>query len=62
MIRDLPEILSPADMAQLMGVHPNTIRRQCREGLIPHVKVGQKIGIPRDLVFRTIIELEEQLG
>lgn len=62
MISDLPEIISADELARLIGVHPNTVRRQCREGVIPSVKVGQKIAIPRDLVFRTIIEKEEELA
>lgn len=62
MIHDLPELLSATELAKQAGVHPNTIRRQCREGTIPSVKLGQKVLIPRDLVFRKFIEMEEQLG
>ena len=61
MVSDLPEIISAEELARLIGVHPNTVRRQCREGIIPSTKIGQKIAIPRDLVFRTIIQKEKQL-
>lgn len=61
MIHDLPEVLSPNQLAELIGSHPNVVRRQCQSGVIPSTKVGSKWVIPRDLVFHKLIEMEEEL-
>jgi excisionase family DNA binding protein len=40
--------LSLAEVADMLGVHPRTIRRRIKEGAIPGYKVGQQIRIRRD--------------
>lgn len=32
--------------ADVLGVHPSTLSRQCSYGLFPHVKVGRTVRIP----------------
>lgn len=44
-----PETLITVDQASLLAqVHPETIRRGCRSGQIPHVKIGRVLRIKRD--------------
>lgn len=61
MIKDLPELLSTQDVVDITGgkVDPSGLRRSCREGGIPAVKINNKWFIPRDLVFKDIISWEE---
>lgn len=61
MIRDLPEVLSPNQLAEIIGSNPTAVRRQCQSGTIPAAKVGSKWVISRDLVFHKLIEMEVKL-
>lgn len=61
MIHDLPEVLTTDAFANLMGWHPGSVRRQCQRGIIPAIKIGSTWAIPRDLVFKKFIEMEDQL-
>ena len=61
MIRDLPEFLTPEQLANLMGVHPVTARGYCRDGVVPAVKIGRIWMIPRDLVFGELLRKEQEL-
>lgn len=42
-------VYTPAEVAELLGVHETTVRRWIRAGSIPHVKVGvnERILIPK---------------
>lgn len=61
MIRDMPEMITPDALAKYTGISAHTIRRQCRDGVIPATKIGVQWVIPRDLVFANLIEMEEKL-
>lgn len=41
--RQLPALLSVAEYAQLMNLSVVTVRKQCRDGLLPAVRVGEKL-------------------
>lgn len=58
MVKDLPEILTPEELASLIHANPQCVRRMCAMGSIPAMKVGRKWAIPRDLVFADIIRKE----
>lgn len=61
MLRDLPEFLTPEQLAEIMGVHPVTVRGYCRDGVVSATKIGRFWVIPRDLLFGELMEKERQL-
>lgn len=48
-LADYPAMLTIKDIAEITGLHTNSIRRLCRDGNIPSMKFGQKIVIPKDI-------------
>jgi excisionase family DNA binding protein len=36
-------LISAAEAAQLLGVHPVTILRWARKGRVPHLRLGRKV-------------------
>lgn len=43
-----PLLMTPKQVSQLLGVHTSTLRRWCREGLLPFVKITSRtIRFPR---------------
>ena len=51
-IKDLPTLLTPAQLAKITGAHPGSIRRGIAEGRIPADKVNGRYYIARDVVFQ----------
>ena len=41
------EIYTPKEVAQLLRVGPNRVYEMCHQRLIPHVRLGRRILIPR---------------
>jgi excisionase family DNA binding protein len=37
----LTRLLTPGDVAQVLGIHPKTVERMARAGKIPHLKIGR---------------------
>jgi len=37
-----PKLLTTKEAAELLSVHPNTLRRWCNEGLIEFVRFGKR--------------------
>lgn len=50
-IEELPQLITPKQLAELTGVHVNTIRRGIGEGRIPADRVGGRWLIPVDDVL-----------
>ena len=48
-LSDYPAMLTIKDVAEITGLHVNSVRRLCRDGNIPSMKFGQKIMIPKDI-------------
>lgn len=46
----MSDYLSPQEMAEHLGVHEETIRREIKRGRMPHVKVGRVYRIPREAI------------
>jgi len=44
------QLLSVADVAEALAVHPETVRRLVRRGEVPAVRVGGQVRIPRGFV------------
>ena len=47
-----------AEAARTMGVSPWLIREQCRTGRLRHVRIGQRIIIPRAALVELLAEPE----
>ena len=41
------DLLTPADLAELTGLHVETVRRLMREGGLPSVRIGQRLYTPK---------------
>lgn len=41
------DLITPEEFAREAKVHPETIRRLCRQGRLEHVRVGAHIRVPR---------------
>lgn len=54
-LADLPELMTPEQLAAATGKHPNAIRRQCADGTIPAQKIGNQWRIGRDNVLGPIM-------
>jgi len=46
----LPKLLTAGEVAQARGLRLHRIYQLCREGLIPHVKIGRSIRFSRQEV------------
>jgi excisionase family DNA binding protein len=48
--------LTTKEVAEILRMHPETIRRKARQGLIPHVSCMRKIRIPKSFVETAAID------
>lgn len=46
----MADFISPAEFAKATGTHPQLVRRWCRQGDIPSIKVGRKLLIPKSFL------------
>jgi excisionase family DNA binding protein len=54
---DMPDpLLRPSEVAQILGVSADTVRRLCRRGEIEHVRLVNAIGIPQAELKRFMTE------
>lgn len=44
---ELPELLTVKDIAGILSQSEQTIRRLCREGELPSVRIGRRLYVPR---------------
>lgn len=47
-LSDYPCWLTVAQVAQLLGVHENSVRRRIGAGQMPHLRDGRILRVPRD--------------
>ncbi|SDL87142.1 helix-turn-helix domain-containing protein [Halarsenatibacter silvermanii] len=50
-ITDEKPVFNTQEMAEMIGCHVDTIRRNCREGKIPHKKFSGKFIFPREQII-----------
>ncbi|MBP3894597.1 MAG: helix-turn-helix domain-containing protein [Atopobiaceae bacterium] len=50
-LEDYPTMLTVNDMAEITGLHVGTIRRLCKDGKIPALKIGGRIRIPKKFLL-----------
>lgn len=46
-----PAWLTAKQAAQFIGVHPNTVYEYCKQGQLPHLRLGTAVMIDRDGLF-----------
>ena len=51
---------SPAEFAELVGIHENTIRLHCQDGTIPALRVGKQYRIPSAYLIPTPIPVHDE--
>lgn len=54
-LRDLPDVITPEQLAAVTGQHPNVVRRQCADGVIPAKKIGTHWYMSRDAVLGPLV-------
>ena len=54
-VKDLPALLTPAQLAEITGAHPGSIRRGIAEGRIPADKINGRYYIAREAVLRNAL-------
>lgn len=62
MIKDQPELMTIEDVSNLTGgkASQQSLRRNCRNGVLPATKINNRWYIPRDIAFSKIIKWEEE--
>jgi excisionase family DNA binding protein len=51
---DLPDIMTPAEVQQLLRCGRNWVYDRINDGTIPAVKVGRKIFVPKAALIRSL--------
>lgn len=56
MVDSLPPVLTVNEAARVLRIGRDRTYELCREKIIPHVRIGRSIRIPRDALLRWIDE------
>jgi len=59
---ELPLVLTPTETAKILRIGRGTVYEQIRLGLIPHIRIGKKILIPRAALMKMLEEAENAVG
>jgi hypothetical protein len=59
---DLPEFLTAGELAELLRVSPETIRRRARCGEYPSVPGLRVLRFPRDLILQVLYSNQPPIG
>lgn len=51
LLRDYPNALSIADVAEILNITPETVRRHIKKNDIPNIKVGRLVRVPKDFLI-----------
>jgi excisionase family DNA binding protein len=46
-LKQYGELLSPSDVAEILKIHPNTVRQMGREGKLPFRYIGSRLYIAK---------------
>lgn len=52
----LPPVLTVVEVAEFLRIDPNRCYELCRQGVIPHVRLGRRIRILRDALLAWMAE------
>lgn len=53
--KDLPPLLTPAEVAEVLRMHPQGVYTWLHEGILPAYKLGSTWFIPRDALRATLV-------
>jgi excisionase family DNA binding protein len=56
-----PEVLTAEEAAQLLRVSPSHLYEMCRQGVIPHRRLGRRIIISRQALMEWLAQGEERI-
>ncbi len=60
-LHDLPDTLTAGEVAPILRIPKLQVYKLCREGVIPHRRLGHLVRIPRDEFLRWLgVETEER--
>ena len=59
-MNNLPEFLTVKQVAELMGLHPNSVYLRCTSGEVPSFKSGNSRRIRREAYLQWIAKLEQE--
>ena len=51
---DVPEVLTIAQVADMFGRKPRTVRSWIADGLLPHLKIGRSVFVPADALAEMV--------
>jgi len=55
-------VLTPMETAKLLRIGRGTVYEQIRLGLIPHIRIGKKILVPRMALMKMLEKAETAVG
>jgi excisionase family DNA binding protein len=51
---DVPEVFTIAEVAEMFGRKPRTVRGWIADGLLPHLKIGRSVFVPADALAKMV--------
>lgn len=61
-IEELPELITPKQIAELFGWHTNTVYLKCQSGELPSFKVGNSRRIRKQALLDWMNKLESEVS
>lgn len=56
LFKDAPDLMSVDCFAACLGVSKQVAWKMCREELVPSVRIGRRVFVPRDLLVSFVLE------
>lgn len=56
LFKDCPDLMSVELFSKCLGVSKQVGWKMCREELVPNVKIGKRVFVPRDLLSDFVLE------
>jgi excisionase family DNA binding protein len=53
---DVPQVFTIAEVADMFGRKPRTVRGWIADGLLPHLKVGRSVFVPADALAKMVAD------
>ena len=53
-LADLPDVLNPVQVAHFLGLGRNSVYEHIRTGLIPSIKIGRRVLVPKAGLLRLL--------
>ena len=56
---ELPDVLKPLQVAQFLGIGRGTVYESLRTGVIPSIKIGRRVLVPKAAIRRMLEAAEK---